>query len=641
MFETFFKQQMARGGFDMFTSAGEQQRDMDLRMRHLQHLRSQFAKDERKTVAEWSDLVLRPAGWQVPAEGARTEATAERWRGSHVLTSAEFVQQFTAFPLLVSQSYAPPKEPIPSACDMCDKPCISECMCGELFCSRACLKRNWRDHREACQQVCDNTNLAVLVSRIEMQRALTPLEFATATNDTATLAKLARVEQKQTRRAQDQESLMKMAAEADHEVARNFARMRANERGPVKVDQKVPGFFTVGNVADRLDENVRCRAPTHRAAYAAWCRVESFERQLGDESASECIASLAFCLLTDQTAMNIVTTDVNRQPGWTARAYPRTVAALQAAVKAVGNAKSAPAPACKSAVEALTGLALFAMQDRELGDPVKLWDRAIDTPTLCCHLAQRHVAAAVFLRGTTRMLQQQRSPASMRQVLKDIESARQLAEADGDVGLAWSWLIPLGRTLASLDRMPEALRAFESLADAVDLDLIINRTEPPTINARTGGRELDPYELAKVVDAEYTLAFFLMSARNDAVQSMRRGREHFASAARKEATIPIEFLERQPSEHKPVCQMLLASMPATPKTQAAIYAGLDKTSGLLECRACRRTDHDGLKLCGGCKRAAYCSPECQRADWKRGHKQACAQEAAGAPAVRKVAPDVD
>ena len=31
----------------------------------------------------------------------------------------------------------------------------------------------------------------------------------------------------------------------------------------------------------------------------------------------------------------------------------------------------------------------------------------------------------------------------------------------------------------------------------------------------------------------------------------------------------------------------------------------------------------GLQLCGRCRGARYCSPECQRAAWKGGHKQAC------------------
>jgi hypothetical protein len=45
---------------------------------------------------------------------------------------------------------------------------------------------------------------------------------------------------------------------------------------------------------------------------------------------------------------------------------------------------------------------------------------------------------------------------------------------------------------------------------------------------------------------------------------------------------------------------------------------------------CRRKPGDPgapatLKLCGGCQGVRYCSSECQRKDWKMGHKAVCQQ----------------
>jgi hypothetical protein len=51
---------------------------------------------------------------------------------------------------------------------------------------------------------------------------------------------------------------------------------------------------------------------------------------------------------------------------------------------------------------------------------------------------------------------------------------------------------------------------------------------------------------------------------------------------------------------------------------------------LVECAVCHRKPGDPgvpatLKLCGGCQGVRYCSTECQRKDWKLGHKAICEQ----------------
>jgi hypothetical protein len=46
-----------------------------------------------------------------------------------------------------------------------------------------------------------------------------------------------------------------------------------------------------------------------------------------------------------------------------------------------------------------------------------------------------------------------------------------------------------------------------------------------------------------------------------------------------------------------------------------------------KCDHCSKTSVDlgamNFNACRSCQRAYYCSPECQRAAWKAGHKQAC------------------
>lgn len=45
--------------------------------------------------------------------------------------------------------------------DGCDKLCISECECGERYCSRQCQAADWANHRKVHQQVVENNELAM------------------------------------------------------------------------------------------------------------------------------------------------------------------------------------------------------------------------------------------------------------------------------------------------------------------------------------------------------------------------------------------------------------------------------------------------------------------------------------------------
>ena len=53
----------------------------------------------------------------------------------------------------LAESYTPPSTPIQRKCDCCGEKCHSECMCGEAFCSRECMKKDWKNHRRVCETI--------------------------------------------------------------------------------------------------------------------------------------------------------------------------------------------------------------------------------------------------------------------------------------------------------------------------------------------------------------------------------------------------------------------------------------------------------------------------------------------------------
>ncbi len=85
---------------------------------------------------------VQPSGFAVPARSSE-------WDADRVVVVSEFMSLYAKCHAgLSDEPYTPPQEPIPTGCDFCSKPCVSECMCGELFCSRECLQRHWTDHRD-------------------------------------------------------------------------------------------------------------------------------------------------------------------------------------------------------------------------------------------------------------------------------------------------------------------------------------------------------------------------------------------------------------------------------------------------------------------------------------------------------------
>ena len=104
---------------------------------------------EKKTIDEWAKLLLPTCGF---CDGRFLI------KRSSLVTAQNFIKEYSKI-MTLSEVYIRPQVPIPRKCDECNKPCTSECMCGESFCSRACLKKSWGSHKSICEAVFENASL--------------------------------------------------------------------------------------------------------------------------------------------------------------------------------------------------------------------------------------------------------------------------------------------------------------------------------------------------------------------------------------------------------------------------------------------------------------------------------------------------
>lgn len=462
--------------------------------------------------------------------------------------------------------------------------------------------------------------------------------------------------------------VLSMDGEESTPQARNFARMReADPRGVSPVDHSPVRWETAAERASADDasesgsyENARWRDPTYAAAAGAMLRVSLFEsagsahgglleaagsdvlgrirgqRWVREASVPANVVRALAAVWRDNTALKIEA--MTQGPGSVVKAYPRLMAALEAAVKGV---EVDPA----LAVDALLGMALLSQLDPTIGDSLDLVQKVLegDGGRLRRYLSDE--ASAVFMRGCFRASKGDRVGSMVdcaeSLVLAKVQERRDPAQFQG---LVWSFNISMGRSFQLNSRTEDALAAFQEVADSTNIALrdypyCAGEAGGGKVSPVTGGRERDPMKLAKVVNCQYGGAHLLLRAHLENLKPaslgggpilpvkrkelLRQGREMYSAAVVREVGLPKKAQATVAFDCKISCQRLLSQLPVTKKTQAAINTGASGSS-LLECHFCGSVEHGGLKFCGACRIAAYCSKSCQTAH-RKVHRPECEQ----------------
>ena len=159
---------------DLMLTSAISQRDADSRWRHFIMLCNIHPADQTKLGSEWMELLTSPSGYSFPY-------------AANELYSRKIFQRLVTNTRHKDPLYVPPVEQIPVICDAddCTNTCTSECMCGEVWCSRECMKKDWggghpvNGHQHICKTIFDNGgSLAALLTRMEMMKYLPAIDYA-------------------------------------------------------------------------------------------------------------------------------------------------------------------------------------------------------------------------------------------------------------------------------------------------------------------------------------------------------------------------------------------------------------------------------------------------------------------------------
>lgn len=135
------------------------QRQSDERWRHLTHL---YRGQEKTCLSvEEHGTKFTQAGYDFSKVlRVRPRPPPCAWYEAHDLLHAT-----TSGLRMLKSGYVPPSPPLPRFCDYCKRQCTAECRCGEAYCDKDCQAMDWQNHREICETVADNAELAMSLTK--------------------------------------------------------------------------------------------------------------------------------------------------------------------------------------------------------------------------------------------------------------------------------------------------------------------------------------------------------------------------------------------------------------------------------------------------------------------------------------------
>ena len=142
-------------GIEMVVSTYIQQRLLDERFTRYQRFRNEPGRPSSCTVAQHL-AILHEAGLD-------SMDILNQCAPSTVLRQDEFYKK--ALPTMQLRPPFTHSADTVRACQECDRPCRSECACGEPYCSRACQAKGWDMHKKNCSILMECHPLAMKLTK--------------------------------------------------------------------------------------------------------------------------------------------------------------------------------------------------------------------------------------------------------------------------------------------------------------------------------------------------------------------------------------------------------------------------------------------------------------------------------------------